>query len=324
MDDSTMSYPLQQGDTSIVISFPQTSLLDRFTFVNENAAAQGDVTISVANYQLPPASPKWTVVNGNVAFSEKRHFNLSIVGVEARYVKLDFHVRKGGEIAALGLYGGESLHGFAQRSNTGIRTASTFATRRLEDMLNFNFANVYARARVVFVSSGVSETARRMIDDDTTTAFRFAASDPNPTTVVELADTERLHRVSALYKMQDGRMDVYLLNKLASDPSDLRGGKLVASVADQSGSGKAAVQFDPQGARYVAFRWTPAAGAIGNGFEVAEVNAFGDMPLALLNTYAAPELYASNELDFPTDRGVDFSNKLGTLADPPVLQQVSP
>ena len=41
MDDDTLSCPLQEGETTFIISFPKTSLLDRFTFVNENADGAG-------------------------------------------------------------------------------------------------------------------------------------------------------------------------------------------------------------------------------------------------------------------------------------------
>jgi hypothetical protein len=326
MDDDTLSCPLQEGDTTFIISFPKTSLLDRFTFVNENAAAQGEMRIAVSNYRLAADSPKWTDVSGKTEFSSKRHFNLSMVGVEARYVKLSFHVAKGGRIASLGLFGGVSLENYANRQESVARVANTLATHRIEDMLNFNFANLYAKGRIVFVSSGAPEATRNMIDDDTVTAFRFAASDPHPTVIVELAAWERLHRVTALYQMQAGQLDIYLLNELGENPGDLTGARHISSVADSNGEGKAAVNFDPQGARYVALRWTSAKRDDAHGFEVAEINVFGDMPLAMLNTSAVLDVYASNStaMHFPGEGGPDFSNTLGTLANPPVLAIVSP
>ena len=326
MDDDTLSCPLQEGDTTFIISFPKTSLLDRFTFVNENAAVQGEMRIAVSNYRLPADSPKWTDVSGKTEFTSKRLFNLSMVGVEARYVKLSFHVAKGGRIASLGLFGGVSLEKYANRQDGTLHVTNTLSTHRIEDMLNFNFANLYAKGRVVFVSSGAFVAAQRMIDDDTMSAFRFAASDPHPTVIVELAEWERLHRVSALYKMQAGQLDVYLLNELGENPGDLSGAKYVSSVTDRNAEGKAAVNFSPQGARYVALRWTSSKPEDTHGFEVAEINAFGDMPLAMLNTIAVPDIYASNStaMHFPGESGPDFSNSLGTLANPPVLPIVSP
>ncbi len=315
LDDDTLSYPISEGDTTMVISFPTTSALDRFTFVNENAAAEGEMKISVSNYRLSANSRKWNDVNGSTSFTGKRLFDLSLLGTEARYVKLSFHVTRGGRIAALGLYGEQSLQEFAARQRGVIRVTNTAATRRLEDILNFNFANLYARARIVFVSSGMEEQARRMIDDDVTTSFQFAPADPHPTVIVELADRERLHRVSAVYKMEKGRLDVFLLQDLGTNPGDLNGAKPVASVTDTTGGGKAAVDFDPSGARYVALRWTPADPKGSHGFEVAEVSAFGEMPLSMLSTTELPDTYADNSIGL-------MSPPL--VVQPPVLPVVSP
>src|SRR4051812_11624712 len=228
-DDDTLNYPLPEGDTTFVLSFPRTAMLDRFTFVNENGWAAGEIRIAVSNYRLPAQSRKWIEVNGGTSFADKRLFDLSLAGTEARYVKLTFRVTKGGNIAGLGLYGAQSLQKFAARQRGAIRVTNSAATRRLEDMLNFNFANLYARARIVYISSGPREFANRMIDDDVITAFEFAPADPNPTVIVELADRERLHRVSAVYKMAKGRLDVFLLENLGTNPGDLSGAKPVAS-----------------------------------------------------------------------------------------------
>ena len=326
MDDDTLGCPLEKGVTTFVVTLPGTYSLDRFTFVNENGAADGELKISVSNYRLPAASTKWAEVEGGVRFTNQRMFNLSMVGVEARYVRLVFNVVKGGQIAALGLYGAESLETFGDRHGRAIHIAYTSPSNRVEDMLNFNFANVYAKAHVVFVSSGTAPAARRMIDDDTQTAFRFAANDPHPTAIVQLADEQRLHRISALYKMQSGRLDVYLLDNLPANPADLSGLTPVASYTDHDKSGKAAVEFDPKGARYVALRWTAdKSGSTAESFEIAELHAFGFVPLSMFQMNAASDVYASaeNTIHLTGESSPDFSNSLGTLADPPHVAVIS-
>jgi hypothetical protein len=314
LDDDTLNYPLPEGDTTFVIAFPKISALGRFTFVNENGAAAGEIKIAVSNYRLAANSSKWIEVNSGASFTGTRLFDLSLAGTEARYVKVSFHVTRSGLIAALGLYGNQSLQKFAARQRGAIRVTNTAATRRLEDMLNFNFANLYARARIVYISSGPRESAKRMIDDDVITAFQFAPTDPHPTVVVELADRERLHRVSAVYKMAKGRLEVFLLQELGNDPGNLSAVKPVASVTDTDGDGKAALDFDPHGARYVALRWTPADGATPHSFEVAEVSAFGEMPLSMLSTVEVPDVYADNSIGL-------MSPPL--VVQPPVLPVVS-
>ncbi|HEY2615001.1 MAG TPA: hypothetical protein VGI42_04780 [Chthoniobacterales bacterium] len=87
-------YPLQEGETIFLIAFASAAQLNGFTFVNENAAAQGELKIAVANKPLAARSPDWTDVNGSIAFAHKRLINLSMVGVEARYLRLSFQVEK--------------------------------------------------------------------------------------------------------------------------------------------------------------------------------------------------------------------------------------
>jgi hypothetical protein len=141
MDDDTLSCPLQEGETTFIISFRKTSPLDRFTFVNENAEVKGEMKIAVSNYRLPADSPKWTKVSGKTAFANKRLFNLSMVGVEARYVKLSFHVEKGGRIASLGQFSSVSLEKVSEHQDDIVLVVS-LATHRFEDALDFNFANL--------------------------------------------------------------------------------------------------------------------------------------------------------------------------------------
>ncbi|MDQ2867320.1 MAG: hypothetical protein M3R59_02755 [Verrucomicrobiota bacterium] len=327
MDDDTVSSPLKEGDTTFIISLPKAAMLDRFSFVNENAEARGDLHIAVSNYKLAADSPRWTEVEGRIPFSHKRLFNLSMLGVEAKYVKLTFHVQNEGRIAALALYSPRTIDDFAQRESKIIRAANPSPGTRTSDAINFDFANLYARAHVVFVSSGNKALAPRMIDDDAQTAFAFAPGDPNPTVIVELAEEQRLHRVSALYKMASGHLDVFLLDRIRDNPADLSGMTPIASVDDQDGKGSTAVTFQPRGARYVALRWHPRqADHDARDFEVAEISAFGDVPLTVLYSAAeAPDLFAANTIGvYPGEGGTDLSNSLGTLAAPPVVPPVSP
>jgi len=314
-DDNTLSCPLPEGDTTFVITLPKIALLDRFAFINENGRARGEVHLAVSNYRLSPNDSKWTRVDGPTRLTVNGRFNLSMVGVEAKYVKASFHIEKEGRLAGLGLYGEPTLQGFAEQHDPNLQSAYMLASARPrtrpEDTLNFNFANLYARARVVQVSSGSLPLARRMIDDDVVTAFSFSPSDPNPTAIIELDESKRLNRVSAVYQMEGARLDVYLLNDLTQDGGDLRNTKPVASVVDAVG-GKAAVDFEPRGARYVALRWTRQKAKNGS-FEVAEVGAFSFMPLSVLDLAEAPSFVQT-----------DFSNTLGTLADPPAIVPVSP
>lgn len=92
VDGDTISCTLREGENTFIIELPKNSPADRFTFLNENAAACGELRIAVSNSQLPADSPKWTEVDGIVPFAHKRLFKLSMLGVETKFVRLSFKV----------------------------------------------------------------------------------------------------------------------------------------------------------------------------------------------------------------------------------------
>lgn len=85
-------YALPRGATSFVIRLTHPTGDRSFTFVNENAAAVGHLSIAVSNQSLAADSPKWSRVEGSIRFRHKRLFTVSLVGVDADYVRLTFQV----------------------------------------------------------------------------------------------------------------------------------------------------------------------------------------------------------------------------------------
>src|SRR5436309_1563645 len=92
VETDTISCFLKEGETRFIIELPNNAPRDRFTFLNENAAACGELRIAVSDAPLPPDSPKWTEVDGIVPFAHKRLFKLSMLGVETKFVRLSFKV----------------------------------------------------------------------------------------------------------------------------------------------------------------------------------------------------------------------------------------
>src|SRR5437868_4384745 len=92
VDNDTISCVLKEGETTFIIELPNNASRDRFTFLNENAAACGELRIAVSDSALPADSPKWTEVDGIVPFAHKRLFKLSMLGVETKFVRLSFKV----------------------------------------------------------------------------------------------------------------------------------------------------------------------------------------------------------------------------------------
>src|SRR5437867_2319754 len=92
VDNDTVSCVLREGETTFIIQLSKNSPRDRFTFLNENAAACGELRIAVSDSPLPADSPKWTEAEGIVPFAHKRLFKLSMLGVDTKFVRLSFKV----------------------------------------------------------------------------------------------------------------------------------------------------------------------------------------------------------------------------------------
>jgi hypothetical protein len=92
MEDDTVACVLQEGETNFVIELPKAAGPDRFTFVNENGKARGELRISVSDHRLAPHSSEWKDVEGAIPFVHKRLFGVSLLGIEAKYVRLSFRV----------------------------------------------------------------------------------------------------------------------------------------------------------------------------------------------------------------------------------------
>src|SRR5947199_1227600 len=123
VDNDTVSCVLREGETTFIIQLPKNSPRDRFTFLNENAAACGELRIAVSDSPLPADSPKWTEVEGIVPFAHKRLFKLSMLGVDTKFVRLSFKVE-------------------GQRQNSA-RVSDPFRNSALAAAINSNFARLH-------------------------------------------------------------------------------------------------------------------------------------------------------------------------------------
>jgi hypothetical protein len=127
VDQNTISCALKEGETTFIIELPNNGPRERFTFLNENAAACGELRLAVSNSALPADSPKWTEVDGIVPFAHKRLFKLSILGVETKFVRLSFRVE-------------------AQEEKTAS-ISNPFRNSILAETLNSNFAKFDSQLR---------------------------------------------------------------------------------------------------------------------------------------------------------------------------------
>ena len=143
LDNNTVSCSLPEGDTTFIISLVGSFPLDRFTLINENLAARGELKIAVSNEKLSADSDKWTPVDGAVSFKRKRLFNVSMLGVEAKYIRLTFHVEHENDMAALGQQGPPHSQSLIRKLSIA-RFRSPIADRGMQGFSVFLLAEDFA------------------------------------------------------------------------------------------------------------------------------------------------------------------------------------
>lgn len=153
MDDDTVTCLLQEGETNFVIELPRNAVPDRFTFLNENAAAHGELKIAVANQRLPANSPEWVQVEGIVPFARKRVFGVSLLGIEARFIRVSFHVEKRSGMAARDASGDAGQPALRDKANQSAQVPQRFQKSDLDNALNSRFAALHSRGSPLLVSA---------------------------------------------------------------------------------------------------------------------------------------------------------------------------
>jgi hypothetical protein len=157
---------------------------------------------------------------------------------------------------------------------------------------NYNLADLHAKARTIFVSSGDDlKLAHNMIDGQPGTAYPFAANDAAPATIIDLGRFVSVNRISTSSTPGSAIVTFYVLGALPADNTGnpasalridsrtLAAFKMVGTSSDD-GSGRVAVNFEETTGRYVMLVWTPSAQNA--SFSVAEVAVFGPASNATL------------------------------------------
>src|SRR5438132_6422506 len=276
--DPASVYALRAGTTRLLIYLAKIENIDSVAFLNSEA--KGTVTIATSSAKLSPESPQW---------HEARQEELSsgliaarIGPAEAKYVRLTFNVSSPGRLGNLGIYSASPVSDF-----TMPRVRKIAADTSAEDVAkaNYNLADLHAKARTIFVSSGDDlKLAHNMIDGQPGTAYAFAANDAAPAAIIDLGRSVPVNRVSTFSTSGSAVVTFYVLDALPADNTGnpasalridsqrLAAFKTVGASSDD-GSGRVAVNFEETTGRYVMLVWTPSTQK--ENFSVAEIAVFG-------------------------------------------------
>src|SRR5438477_6871661 len=274
--DPASVYSLRAGRTRTLVSLAKIENIESVAFLNREA--KGTVTIATSSAKLSPESPQW-----HEAMQKELSSGLisaRIGPAEAKYVRLTFNVRNPGRIANLGIYSAAAVSDF-----TMPRARKIAANKGAGDMASYNLADLHAKARTIFVSSGDDlKLAYNMIDGQPGTAYVFAANDAAPAAIIDLGRSVSVNRISTSSTPGSAVVTFYVLGALPADNTGnpasalridsqrLATFKTVGSSSDD-GSGRVAVNFEETTGRYVMLVWTPSTQK--ENFSVAEIAVFG-------------------------------------------------
>jgi hypothetical protein len=272
--DPASVYALRTGTTRLLISLAKIENINSVAFLNREA--KGTVTIALSSAKLSPDSPQWHDAGQQELSSGL--ISASIGPAEAKYVRLTFNVRIPGRIGNLGIYSAAAVSDFTMPRARNI-SAEALAKA------NYNLADLHAKARTIFVSSGDDlQLAQNMIDGQPGTSYTFAANDAAPAAIIDLGRSVPVNRISTFSTPGSAVVRFYVLDTLPGDsignpavalridPQTLAAFKIVRTGSDD-GSGRVAVNFEETTGRYVMLAWTPSTQD--PNFSVAEVAVFG-------------------------------------------------
>ena len=272
--DPASVYALRTGTTRLLISLAKIENINSVAFLNREA--KGTVTIALSSAKLSPDSPQWHDAGQQELSSGL--ISASIGPAEAKYVRLTFNVPIPGRIGNLGIYSAAAVSDFTMPR---ARNVSAEALAKA----NYNLADLHAKARTIFVSSGDDlQLAQNMIDGQPGTSYIFAANDAAPAAIIDLGRSVPVNRISTFSTPGSAVVRFYVLDTLPGDsignpaaalridPQTLAAFKIVRTGSDD-GSGRVAVNFEETTGRYVMLAWTPSTQ--NPNFSVAEVAVFG-------------------------------------------------
>ncbi len=275
--DESLSYPLEKGKTSFIITLPFIAANREFSFINDNGSA-GKVTISVARSAQDFNSTKWKKISEATILSHNSYVSVTFPMVEFTTMKVDFDITKPGRINAFGVFGETKKVGFTERPELLQKL------QPIHDCCEYDYATLNNnQAYVSHISSYATpenyKRANVMLDDNASTSYDFAKNDPTPATIINLGQSQSIRRISSVYAAEEGILEFYALDKLPDGnmpsadsaakepqllilPSDFfHVNRPIYTSETRPYSRKSSTTFELRPAKYVMLRWLPKKNA---------------------------------------------------------------
>jgi hypothetical protein len=210
-DDPTIGYPIATGTTALVFTLLESTIVRRIQYLNQSVA--GTMSVFGSKEDLEWDSPEWVPLIRNVSVGGKPSINIPLPTSELTFLKVEFLASTEGRISGLAVFGDATIEDFVADRDDGIKPERSEKTR-----VDYDFASLYAGARVHYMSSSMDlRTVSASIDDSALSSTAFSADDEYPTIVIDLGRSQSVNRVAVLTSQATGVIEIFLRDARGDD-----------------------------------------------------------------------------------------------------------
>jgi hypothetical protein len=246
--DITSTSTVSAGKGFVLISLGKPVLISSSSFVNDGI--EGRATLSAS-----ADKNGWAVLEEKVFSAADRTVEFKFAGMQAKFVKLELALSKGGIIRSLQFFGAATDKGYAVKQSADGKEGKPM------DMING-----LGGARVVYAAP---KPANGLDTAITYNKFAFPESDEKYRTIIyDFGQLRILNEFTSVHSPRPVRFEVFAFDNLpekedwrgrmAFDPNDFGSKSPVAVAEDTQGMGT--LKAKPAKAvktRYLALRWEP-------------------------------------------------------------------
>ena len=305
-DDPTVPVLLERGVRKLVYGLERRYLLRRVTFLNEGVG--GEIELLVATTDPRTTGSEWRSVAKRKVVSDQREQVIRFAATECRHIQIRFDIEQTGKVYGFGAFGVRRALEFIRQENEVTESALPSHGDGGIDLdeigplvelgaLDWSATNSLGSSHVEMVSSSAQRDfsmSAKLVDEDSTTAYRFDPSDSTPTVVIDLGKVRDVGRVSAIYdRGARGQLKMWLADdqNYGGGPVTVTGDAYAAPVisdrrvglfrAYEDTAGRGRMSFDriQSTARYVVLQWSAEpvdrrADPPSKGFGISEIGVF--------------------------------------------------
>jgi hypothetical protein len=263
--DSTAPATLSPGNSFFIVNFGKPVMVSTSSLVNDGI--EGKVSLSASADKVG-----WAVLEEKVFSAADRSITFKFAGIQAKFLKFEFVLSKGGTIRGLNVIGAQTDRGYALKQDPKGGKGQPM-----------NFSGGLGGGRLVYAApkpvNGIDSAAAF-------NKFEFPESDEKYRTLIyDMGQVRIMNEFSSVHSPSPVRFEVFAFEKLpekedwrgrlAFNPADFSNAKPVVAYEDKVGTGNIKVKpQQPVKTRYLALRWEPdfnppaflieSTGAMGN------------------------------------------------------------